>query len=224
MRQQRPRMSINVLLIVQALFALMLPHFACADPNERAENHIHSSFLSYRTTGSTRVFDNAFLDRVFGKQREAEREKNNSRPVAKPNAPLADTPVTREDPLIDPNRSFLSGIERNTPAKRAAALRLAEKGRQLLLRNDSQRAITHLERALGLYSIPYIHFYLARAHYESGNVQRSLDFLDVAESWLAQQPSWIGEIADLKRKASAHQSAQAGGNRRSVEVASRINW
>jgi tetratricopeptide (TPR) repeat protein len=130
-------------------------------------------------------------------------------------------PVMTEDPFIPPNRSFTGGIQRNTSAKRAAALRLAEKGRQLLLCKDWQRAITHLERALSLYSMPYIHFYLARAHYELGQFQHSLNFLEVAEAWLAQEPSWTSEIADLKRKASSHQTVERDLTGRRMEVASK---
>lgn len=208
------------MVVTLGLF-VMLPTFTSADPNEPARKRIRSSFLSHGRTDQPRVFDNAFLDRVFGKQREAKQEKTNVGDERKPNASSATIPMTREDPFIHPHRSFTSGIERNTSAKRAAALRLAEKGRQLLLRNDGQGAITHLERALSLYSMPYIHFYLARAHYELGQFQHSLNFLEVAESWLAEQPSWTSEIADLRKRASAHQTVERGLTGRRLEVASR---
>lgn len=129
--------------------------------------------------------------------------------------------VRTDDPFIPPNRAFTGGIQRNTSAKRAAALRLAEKGRQLLLRKDRHRAITYLERALSLYSIPYIHFYLARAHYELGQFQHSLNFLKVAEAWLAEEPSWTGEIADLKKKASSQQTVERDLTGPRMEVASK---
>lgn len=199
----------------------MFSGFALADPNERVGNHIRSSFVRQARTGQTRVFDNAFLDRVFGKQREAKQKKNNAGDERNPNTPWVAMPTTKEDPFIHPHRSLTSGIERNTSAKRAAALRFAEKGRQLLLRNDSRRAITHFERALSLYSIPYIYFYLARAHYELGQLQHSLNFLEVAESWLAEEPSWVSEIASLKQKASTHHTVERGSSGRGIEVASK---
>jgi hypothetical protein len=69
--------------------------------------------------------------------------------------------------------------------------------------------------------MPYIHFYLARAHYELGQFQHSFNFLEVAESWLAEEPSWTSEIADLKRKVSAHQTVEPSLTGRRIEVASK---
>jgi tetratricopeptide (TPR) repeat protein len=201
--------------VAPALF-LMFSGFALADPNGRVDNHIRSSFVRQAKNSQTRVFDNAFLDRLFGKQREAKQEKSNIGSERQPNATM---PVATDDPFIPPNRAFTAGIQRNTSAKRAAALRLAEKGRQLLLRKDRHRAITHLERALSLYSIPHIHFYLARAHYELGQFQHSLNFLEVAEAWLAEEPSWTSEIADLKKKASSQQTVERDLTGRRMEVA-----
>jgi tetratricopeptide (TPR) repeat protein len=156
---------------------------------------------------------------MFGNQREA--KQNQGAHEGQSDLPSAIAPRTIDDPSLDPNRSFIIAIQRNASAKQAAALRLAEKGRQLLLASERERAITYLERALSLHSSPYIHFYLARAHYELGRFQPSLDFLEVAESWLAQQPSWIGEIAELKRKVSTHDTRQRATIGRGMELASR---
>jgi hypothetical protein len=199
----------------------MFSGFALADPKGREDNHIRSSFVRQAKSSQIRVFDNALLDRLFGKQREAKQEKTNIGDERQPNASSAIMSIRTDDPFIPPNRAFTGGIQRNTSAKRAAALRLAEKGRQLLLSKDRHRAITHLERALSLYSIPHIHFYLARAHYELGQFQHSLNFLEVAEAWLAGEPSWTSEIADLKKKASSQQTVERDLTGRRMEVASK---
>lgn len=206
---------------VTSALVIIFPAFASADPNEPGGNHIRSSFVRQAKNSQTRVFDNAFLDRLFGKQREAKQEKSNIGGERQPDASSATMSVRTDDPFIPPNRAFTGGIQRNTSAKRAAALRLAEKGRQLLLRKDRHRAITYLERALSLYSIPYIHFYLARAHYELGQFQHSLNFLEVAEAWLAEEPSWTGEIAELKKKASSQQTVERDLTGPRMEVASK---
>src|SRR3970040_2577795 len=90
------------------------------------------------------------------------------------------------------------GIARNTSAKRAAALRFAEKGRKLLRSGDSGKALVHLEKALALDPSPYIYFYLARAHYYLARYQQALNFLQIAESWLTAQADWVGAVADLR--------------------------
>ena len=208
-------------IIVALAVFVGAPHLASADPNGSRANQPQSSFRPYRETGSTRVFDNAFLDRMFGKQREATQPGNHGAREGQSNLPSAIAPRTIDDPSLDPNRSFIIGIQRNTSAKQAAALRLAEKGRQLLRAGERERAITYLERALSLHSSPYIHFYLARAHYELGRFRPSLDFLEVAESQLTQQPSWIGEIGELKRKVSTHDTRQGATIGRGMELASR---
>jgi Tfp pilus assembly protein PilF len=90
------------------------------------------------------------------------------------------------------------GIARNTSAKRAAALRFAEKGRKLLRSGDYDKALVHLEKALALDPSQYIYFYLARAHYYLARYQQALNFLEIAESWLTEQADWLAEVAALR--------------------------
>jgi hypothetical protein len=52
-----------------------------------------------------------------------------------------------------------------------------------------------------------MHFYLARAHYELADYQRSLRFLEVAETGLNGQPDWLRELEILKRDLSAARDA-----------------
>lgn len=79
-------------------------------------------------------------------------------------------------------------------------MRLTDTGRRLLRGGEYEKAVSNFERALSLEANPFIYFYLARAHYQLGHYQDSLNFLEVAESWLMQQPDWAPELVALKRQ------------------------
>jgi tetratricopeptide (TPR) repeat protein len=115
-----------------------------------------------------------------------------------------------------PNRSLLAGISSNTTSRRAAALRFAERGRNLIQTKEYQKAISFLEKALNLDASPFIYYYLARAHYHLGNNQGSLNFLEVAESRLSAQPEWAEELAALRSTVSAPQVTQYAMSKKSV--------
>ena len=158
----------------------------------------HSLDQGKNEDGKVVVFDNDFLDRFFGRDRSAERPP--------PDADIAPPKVFESNSLpLLPNRSLLAGITPSTSPRRAAALRLAERGRTLMQNREYQRAISELEKALSLDASPFIYFYLARAHYHLGDNQRSLNFLAVAESRLDRQTEWIDELAALRTAAVAPQ-------------------
>jgi hypothetical protein len=152
------------------------------------------------------ILDNDYLDRRFGSNRS--RESNitdtaDSTPIGRgvfiPGGPqVVDVPPPRRPADILPDASLLKGIGRNTPARRAAALRLAETGRTLLQKGQNRRAIYYLERALGMDASPFFHFYLARAHYQLADYGSSRRFLQVAESGFDGQPEWLSEVGALK--------------------------
>jgi tetratricopeptide (TPR) repeat protein len=89
-------------------------------------------------------------------------------------------------------------LMRSSSLKRAAALRLAESGTKQIKAGKYEKAVLSLERALSIEANPYIYFYLAEAHYQLGHYQESLNFLEVAESWLMQQPDWAPQLVALK--------------------------
>jgi tetratricopeptide (TPR) repeat protein len=159
----------------------------------------HSRHQNKNDDGKLVVFDNDFLDRFFGRDRAVERPQ--------PNADTAQPKVFDQtnSPTLLPNRSLLAGITPSTSPRRAAALRIAERGRTLMQSREYQRAISELEKALSLDASPFIYFYLARAHYYLGDNQRSLNFLAVAESRLNGQAEWIDELAALRTVAAAPQ-------------------
>jgi tetratricopeptide (TPR) repeat protein len=165
------------------------------------------------------VFDNNLLDRLFGNHRATEKAQNETvraddRRVPNLFGGAASSPIS-------PNGSLLTGITRDISPRRAAALRLAEKGRVLLQNSEYQKALYPLEQALGLDANPVIHFYLARTHYHLGNYDRASGFLQVAESSLVQQVEWMNEVVALRTAVSAFPVAQQTVPRRNVGWTSR---
>ncbi|MBI2365261.1 MAG: tetratricopeptide repeat protein [Deltaproteobacteria bacterium] len=177
----------------------------------RAGDDFANDQTAYLTTPSQpeqrniTVFGNALVDELFGKDRltkqEDDKNRGESENAIAPSTPS--TPIMRKDPpslqpRVQPNESLMVGIARNTSAKRAAALRFAEKGRKLLRSGDYEKALVHLEKALALDPSPHIYFYLARAHYYLARYQQALNFLEIAEPWLTEQADWLAEVAALR--------------------------
>jgi len=151
--------------------------------------------------GNVIVWDNGYLDRRFGRiWRPGQSTSQNPRP---PGPEIVPVPEPRGSD-VQPNRSLLTGISRTTTARRAAALRIAETGRTALQQKQYRRAVYYLEKALSLDANPFIHFYLARAHYRLANYRSSIGFLEVAESRFYGDPDWSSEIAALKSALFAH--------------------
>jgi tetratricopeptide (TPR) repeat protein len=195
-----PLTSITFLAWLFGLFSLTL--LSKAYPFETGKvlySPEHSRHQNKNDDGKLVVFDNDFLDRFFGRDRSAERPP--------PNAITTPPKVFDESnsPILSPNRSLLAGINPRTSPRRAAALRIAERGRTLMQNREYQRAVSELEKALSLDASPFIYFYLARAHHQLGDNQRSLNFLAVAESRLDGQAEWIDELAALRTAAVAPQ-------------------
>jgi tetratricopeptide (TPR) repeat protein len=101
-------------------------------------------------------------------------------------------------PTVAPNESLLRGITRETKARRAAALRLAEKGRMLLQKKQYQKSVAQLEQALSLDANPFIYYYLAKGHYYLGNSDRASGFLAAAEAGLVPDAWWMDEFVALR--------------------------
>jgi tetratricopeptide (TPR) repeat protein len=164
--------------------------------------------------GSVLVFDNDLLDRLFGKDRAARGGNNIERPAGDVSVPRVFNGA--DVPTVLPNRSLLAGISSNTTSRRAAALRLAERGRTLIQTKEYQKAISLLEKALNLDASPFIYYYLARAHYHLGNNQGALNFLEVAESRLSAQSEWVEELAELRSAVSAPQTTHYAMSKKNV--------
>lgn len=150
------------------------------------------------------IFDNDFLDRRFGDSARSAPIEPSGSTFSGPQ--IIDIPPRRSADVL-PNGSLLKGIKRDTPARRAAALRLAETGRTLLQQGQNRKAIYYLEKALGMDGSPSFHFYLARAHFQLADYQSSLSFLRVAESGFYDQPEWLPEVSALKEALSGSDQA-----------------
>jgi len=139
-------------------------------------------------------------------------------------------------PPLPDDSSLLAKITPATAPQRAASLRLTEEGRKLLDAGDPQKALTRLEKTIVIDSTnAYGYFYLAKAQYHLGRYNQSLNFLDVAESRLNQEPFWLAEVHALRgenyRALGMMQQAEASyaqalrlnsGNRTASEAMSRI--
>ncbi|HKY09619.1 MAG TPA: hypothetical protein VJQ55_15325 [Candidatus Binatia bacterium] len=168
------------------------------------------------------VFDNEYLDRRFGRERAGVAQENQNN-VPAPSMQgvyafgpqIVDIPSPRRAVDVMPNSSFLRGVTRATPARRAAALRLAETGRTLLKSGEPRKAIHYFEKALGMDASPFVHFYLARAHLDLSDYTSARRFLEVAESGLFGQADWLPELATLRETLSGSQT-QSGIQPRNI--------
>jgi tetratricopeptide (TPR) repeat protein len=119
--------------------------------------------------------------------------------------------------------SLLAKITPGVTPQRAASLRLTDEGKKLLDSGDPAKALTRLERTIVIDSSnPYGYFYLAKAQYQLGRYRESLNFLNIAESRLANEPFWVAEVHALRgenyRALGQLQSAEA-----SYQQAVRLN-
>ena len=153
------------------------------------------------------TFNNQSLDRMFGKDRVVERSRS---PMG------AGSSYGTDAPAVAPNESLLRGITRETKARRAAALRLAEKGRMLLQKKEYQKSVAQLEQALSLDANPFIYYYLAKGHYYLGNSDRASGFLAAAEAGLVPDAWWTGEFIALRTAISSLPEAQQPAVRQNV--------
>lgn len=107
-------------------------------------------------------------------------------------------PDAAPPPLPD-DSSLLAKITPGVTPQRAASLRLTEEGKKLLDSGDPAKALARLEKTIVIDSTnAYGYFYLAKAQYRLGRYRESLNFLDIAESRLGNEPFWLAEIHALR--------------------------
>ncbi len=110
-----------------------------------------------------------------------------------------ETPEGKTEASLPAEASLVGKIDSRTPPQQAASLRLTEDGRKLIESGNNAKALTHLEKTLGIDSNnPYVYFYLAKAHFNLAHYSQSVEFLDVAEALLYSQPYWMAEVLSLK--------------------------
>jgi tetratricopeptide (TPR) repeat protein len=115
-----------------------------------------------------------------------------------PMAPEPIPSVPASPPLPD-DSSLLAKITPGVTAQRAASLRLTDEGSKLLDAGEPAKALARLERTIVIDSTnPYGYFYLAKAHYRMGRYRESLNFLEVAQSRLSNEPFWLAEAHALR--------------------------
>ncbi len=202
--------------IITSLCLSVFVLFQDFTPAHADEANSQTAYLTIPARPNTRVYDNALLDKLFDNDRAAKQEDNKNQEKNE----SASAPGT-ESQSIQPNQSLTARVTPRTHPKRAAALRLAEKGRKHLQGGEYEKALVRFERAIAIDANsyhPYIHYYLARTHYYLANYRESSNFLEVAEPWLKEKPYWMAEVAALKeenvravRKASHAQASYRVG-------------
>jgi len=194
----------SLIACLGALCAALIPAEAKAFKSEQVQPAAASK---NEQNGNVIVFDNAYLDKRFGRTRASETGGVREDSSLSANSGKTGNAVSASSGAgflqIAPKTSLLKGITRGTSARRAAALRLVENGRQAVQNQQYQKAIHNLEKALSVDASPFAHLYLARAYYQLADYQRSLEFLEVAESGLDGHAQWLPELAALRRALSA---------------------
>ncbi|MGH7847809.1 MAG: tetratricopeptide repeat protein [Candidatus Binatia bacterium] len=131
-----------------------------------------------------------------------EKEKKENRSSQQPSVTAeGSAPPEPQDPTaaLPDDSSLVAKISPQTSPRRAASLRLTEEGKKMLANEDYRRALGSLERSIAIDSSnPYNYYYLAKAHYHLARYQESLNFLDVAESRLVNEPYWLAETLALR--------------------------
>lgn len=115
-------------------------------------------------------------------------------PPAPAKALLTKTAIKKKE-----EASLIARITSETPPERAASLRLTEEGEKFLQTQEFEKGLSRLEKAITLDSQNrYAYFYLAQAHYHLAHHQQSLNFLEIIEGSLAEEPDWLARVYALE--------------------------
>jgi len=142
------------------------------------------------------VINNKTLDNLFAEDRGPKQENENTEGKQRTTGRSTESGNTFHN--SQPDQPAVVWTIRSTPARRAAAARLTDTGGRLLRGGEYAKAMSNFEKALNIEANPYIYFYLAQAHYRLGHYRDALNFLEVAASWLMQQPKWAPQLVALK--------------------------
>src|ERR1043166_4275701 len=206
-------MKYSSLKIFQSITALaaaitlvfMTPTFVYAE----GENHDSEDLnASAEVQNPRHIITNAALGEAQPSRVDAPRVQSNVTVLELPKSEFENKPLERtnnpgDNLAAQPANQILPSqtlvvIERGTSPKSVLAMRLLEKGRSLLRIGDRDKALSTFEKSLGLEANPCVYFYLSQTHYQLGHYKEALNFLEVAESWLDQQPDWALQITALK--------------------------
>ena len=176
---------------IAVALVLLSPGFICAEGDEISPDNVVVLQIPPRIQTAETNLNKSFVDSGRDQAQTIRNDTLESRP--------AQQKMQATDVRPAPVQPVFMAITRSTSsAKRAAAMRLTDTSQNLLRARQYEKAVSFLEKALSLEASPYVYFYLARAHYGLGHYQAALNFLEVAESWLDQQPDWMPQLAALK--------------------------
>ena len=117
-------------------------------------------------------------------------------PVATPTdvAPLEVGSIAPQGQISDDSLDpLIASIGASQPAL-AASLRIADQGREEILKHQDDDAIQNLTRAISIEATnPYAYFYLGRAFLGKKNYAQAITFFDRAQTHFGTNPQWLGE-------------------------------
>jgi tetratricopeptide (TPR) repeat protein len=193
MKLSTPSYKTTIVIAGSLTVLFWSPPFIPADADDVLNNETSNAVIVLQSP--RRVTTNADVSQLPQQQPLVELQEQPKKEEPNPN--LAEYRPSQDLPVPSPNRSLLA-VTASTSAKGLTAMRFIEKARNLLKAGEQEKALATLEKALGLEANPYVYFYLSQVHYQLGHYQAALNFLEVAESWLDQQPDWSPQITALK--------------------------
>jgi tetratricopeptide (TPR) repeat protein len=150
-------------------------------------------------------FDNETFDSLFGGSKAHRVERDHAAGAAQLE-PEAESTVL----AIPRSETRTAKFSRRTSPRRAAALRIAEKGRAVMKAGEYETALLAFEKSLALDPNPYLYYDLAHAHHHLAEYRESSSFIDAAQPWLVDYPEWASALAKIKNengRALARQTA-----------------
>jgi len=177
-------LALHALVALHALLALAVAASGCSATRGRDRDP------ALGTSAATARATVTHEDRASPSRAEAPSETASVRPpeIAPPALP----------PALEDDGSLVAKIDGTTPPRRAAALRLTERGRAHLAAGEPARAIEVLERAVAIDArSPYAYYFLAEAHAAARHPALAHSFIARAEQLFAGKPYWLGRAHAL---------------------------
>lgn len=188
--------SLFTLLVAALLQACVARSYRPAPPASSASNPSPPRVSSLAGTPGPDAKPMVEQDKI---KEEDLKEKRPAPQVRTKDRPGRPAPAKEAPPSLPDDSSLIAKISPRTSPQRAASLRLTEEGRKLIEAGEYAKALGRLEKTISIDSTnPYGYYYLAQSHFYLGRYQESLNFLDVAESLLSNEPYWLAEVFALK--------------------------
>ena len=189
-------LALLVLALLQACATVRTSRPASPPPASSASSPAPPQVSSLTRTPEPEAKPMVGQDKIKEEDLKEKRSPPQSKSKDRPGRPAAGK---EGPPPVADDSSLIAKITPRTSPQRAASLRLTEEGRKLIEAGEYAKALSRLEKTISIDSTnPYGYYYLAQTHFYLGGYQESLNFLEVAESLLSNEPYWLAEVFALK--------------------------